>query len=109
LYAFSQSLPAPVQLPNGWKLTPAGSGFALGDLPLNMEVSPSAKYIAITNNGQGTQSIELIDVQQQKKVDSVVIARSWYGLQFSADEKFLYVAGGHNNHILRYELRKGKL
>src|SRR5436189_5742802 len=91
LCGFSQNLPTPVQLPNGWRLTPAGTGFPLGDLPLNMEVSPSAKYIAITNNGQGTQTIELIDVQQQKKVDSVVIARSWYGLNFSADENFLYV------------------
>jgi YVTN family beta-propeller protein len=106
---FSQTIPTPIQLPNGWKLTPAGTGFPLGDLPLNMEVSPSARYIAVTNNGQGTQSIDLIDVQLQKKVDSVVIDRSWYGLQFSSDERFLFVAGGHNNHILRYELRHGKL
>lgn len=106
---FAQKLPEPVQLPNGWKLTPAGTSIPLGDLPLNMEVSPSAKYLAVTNNGQGTQSIELIDIKQQKKIDSVVVTRSWYGLQFSADEKFLYVAGGHNNQILKYELRNGKL
>jgi YVTN family beta-propeller protein len=107
--AASQTLPQPVQLPNGWKLTPPGTSIPLGDLPLNMEVSPTGKYIAITNNGQSIQTIELIDIQSQKKVDSVVIARSWYGLQFSADEKYLYASGGHNNQILRYELRKGKL
>ena len=61
-----------------------------------MEVSPSSKYIAVTNNGQGTQTIELIDVAKQKKIDSVVIAKSWYGLQFSADEKYLYASGGHD-------------
>jgi len=98
-----------VQLPNGWKLTPMGESFPLGDLPLNLEVSPSSKYIAVTNNGQGVQSIELIDVQKQKKIDSVVIGKSWYGLQFSADEKFLYASGGHDNWILKYELRKQKL
>jgi YVTN family beta-propeller protein len=106
---FSQTLPPPVQLPNGWKLTPPGKSIPLGDLPLNMEVSPSSKYIAITNNGQGIQSIELIDIQSQKKIDSVVVSRSWYGLQFSADEKYLYASGGHNNQILQFELRKGKL
>ncbi|MEJ0032877.1 MAG: hypothetical protein WDO15_22045 [Bacteroidota bacterium] len=107
--AFSQTLPAPVQLPNGWKLTPAGESMPLGDLPLNMVVSPSSKYIAITNNGQGIQTIELIDIAAKKKVDSVVIARSWYGLTFSPDEKYLYASGGHDNVILQYELQKGKL
>ena len=108
-WAFAQTQPQSVQLPNGWKLTPAGTSFPLGDLPLNMEVSPSSKYIAVTNNGQGTQTIELIDVAKQKKIDSVVIAKSWYGLQFSADEKYLYASGGHDNMILKYELRNDKL
>jgi YVTN family beta-propeller protein len=109
LSAFSQVRPKPVQLPNGWRLTPAGESMPLGDLPLNMVVSPSSKYLAVTNNGQGTQSIELIDVQAKKKVDSVVIARSWYGLAFSPDEKYLYAAGGHDNIIVQYELQKTKL
>lgn len=107
--SFSQGLPAPVQLPNGWKLSPAGKSLPLGDLPLNMDVSPSSKYLAITNNGQGIQTIEIIDIRQQKKIDSIVVARLWYGLQFSPDEKFLYASGGHNNCILKYEFNNGKL
>jgi len=106
---FAQTLPQPVQLPNGWKLTPAGESMPLGDLPLNMVVSPSSKYLAVTNNGQGTQSIELIDIAAKTKVDSVVISKSWYGLTFSPDEKYLYVSGGHDNMILQYELRTSKL
>ncbi|HWR99539.1 MAG TPA: hypothetical protein VN249_02930, partial [Prolixibacteraceae bacterium] len=50
-----------VTLPNGWKLTPAGKMMPLGDLPLNMAVSPSGKFLAVTNNGQSDQSIHLID------------------------------------------------
>ena len=106
---FSQTLPKPVQLPNGWKLTPAGTSFPLGDLPLNMAVSPSSKYIAVTNNGQGIQTIELIDVQQRKKIDSIVVAKLWYGLQFSSDERYLYAAGGHDNQVLKFELKGDKL
>ncbi|GHN02726.1 hypothetical protein WSM22_42150 [Cytophagales bacterium WSM2-2] len=74
-----------------------------------MEVSPSTKFIAVTNNGQGTQTVDLIDVQKQKKVDSIIIKRSWYGLQFSADEKFLYASGGHNNQVLKFEVKDSKL
>ena len=45
-----------VTLPNGWRLWPAGRALPLGDLPLNMALSPSQKTIAITNavNNQTT-------------------------------------------------------
>jgi hypothetical protein len=98
-----------VILPNGWKLTPAGQSFDLGDLPLNLAVSPSSKYIAVTNNGQSTQSIELVDVKQQKVIDSVSIPKSWYGLAFTKDEKSLYVAAGHDNRIWKYAINNAKL
>ena len=58
-----------VRLPNGWSLTPVGSSRSLGDLPLNMVVSPSGKYVAITNNGQGAQSIQLFDAKSQRELD----------------------------------------
>lgn len=102
-------LPQPIVLPNGWKLSPAGTSFNLDDLPLNMAVSKSSKYIAVTNNGQSTQSIQLIDVAAQKVVDSVSIEKSWYGIAFTSDEKSLYVSGGHDNRIIRYDVVGGKL
>src|SRR5215510_5683067 len=98
-----------VHLPNGWDLTPAGKSFALGDLPLNIAVSASKKYMAVTNNGQSTQSIQLIDVKNEKVVSSVIIPMSWYGLKFSADEKFLYASGGNDNWILKYAIKNNKL
>ncbi|MEP6700848.1 MAG: hypothetical protein ABJA85_06015, partial [Bacteroidota bacterium] len=72
-----------VKLPNGWSLTPAGESLPLGDLPLNIAVSSSQKYIAVTNNGQSVQSVQLIDVKAGKILDNVVVAKSWYGLKFS--------------------------
>lgn len=97
-----------VLLPNGWSLTPAGRSFSLGDLPLNIAVSSSKKYMAVTNNGYSKQYIQLIDVQKEKVIDSIVIARSWLGLKFSADEKYLYAAAGNNNMILKYFIRNNK-
>jgi len=55
-----------VHLPNGWSLTPAGTALQLGDLPLNIAVSPSKKLLAITNNGQSTQSLQLADAKHNK-------------------------------------------
>jgi YVTN family beta-propeller protein len=107
--AIGQPLPSPVMLPNGWQLTPAGQSIAVGDLPLNLAVSKSQRYMAVTNNGQGAQSIELIDVKKQLVLDSVPIARSWYGLQFSADERYLYAAAGHDNRIFRYSVANNRL
>ncbi len=104
--AFSQS---PVLLPNGWKLSPAGRSLALGDLPLNMAVSRSKKWIAVTNNGQSVQSIQLIDPAKEKVLDVVELPKSWYGLKFSPDEKHLYASGGNDNWILKYAIIKNKL
>lgn len=111
--AFSQTLQQMqakrVRLSNGWSLTPAGENIPLGDLPLNLVVSPSNKYLAVTNNGQSVQSLQLIDVKSGKVLDDVVIGKSWYGLKFSGDEKYLYASGGNDNWILKYAVNNGKL
>lgn len=98
-----------VGLPNGWKLSPAGRSLPLGDLPLNLALSPSRKLIAATNNGQSVQTIQLIDTKTEKLLHNVLIAKSWYGLKFSADEKFLYASGGNDNWILKYSITNNKL
>jgi YVTN family beta-propeller protein len=98
-----------ITLPNGWSLTPVGKSLPLGDLPLNMTISKSGKYMAVTNNGQSTQTIQLFDVKKEKQLDQVVIPKSWYGLKFSGDEKKLYASGGNDNRILQYNIIANKL
>ncbi len=98
-----------VVLPNGWRLSPAGRSLPLGDLPLNIAVSRSKKLMAVTNNGQSVQSIQLIDPQKEKILDIVTVAKSWYGLKFTTDEKYLYASGGNDNWILKYSLSNRKL
>ncbi len=98
-----------ITLPNGWSLTPVGKSLPLGDLPLNIAVSKSGKYMAVTNNGQSTQSIQLFDAKKEIELDNVKIAKAWYGLKFSADEKKLYASGGNDNFILQYNIVNNKL
>lgn len=98
-----------VTLPNGWKLSPVGKFMPLGDLPLNIAVAPSGKMLAVTNNGQSTQSIQLIDPEKMQLLDSVSIAKSWLGLTFSKDGTQLYASGGNDNWIIRYQIKNKKL
>jgi YVTN family beta-propeller protein len=98
-----------VLLPNGWKLSAAGRSLPLGDLPLNLQLSSSGNLLAVTNNGQSTQSIQLINPKTEQLLDQQVIGKSWYGLAFSNDEKSLYASGGNDNFILRYAIANNKL
>ena len=79
------------------------------DLPLNLVVSPSKKYLAVTNNGQSTQSITLIDAATETVLDDETIAKSWLGLAFSPDEKYLYASAGNDNKINIYKIENNQL
>ena len=94
----------PVILPNGWQLTPAGKHLPLGDLPLNMAVSPNGHWLAITNNGYGRQCIQIVDTHNEKSVADVTISSSWYGLCFSSDSRKLYTSAGNENQIKIYSV-----
>jgi YVTN family beta-propeller protein len=98
-----------VLLPNGWSLTPAGYNIPVGDLPLNIAVSHNKKFAVVTNNGLSTQTIDLIDLRSKKRIDTIIINKSWYGLAFSSDDNLIYASGGHDNEINVYSINKNKL
>ncbi|HQG78555.1 MAG TPA: bifunctional YncE family protein/alkaline phosphatase family protein [Bacteroidales bacterium] len=98
-----------VSLPNGWHLTPVGKLIPLGDLPLNIAVSPDRKLAAVTNNGQSTQTIQLINIKKGSSCYETEIGKSWLGLAFSDDGKYLYASGGNDNFIIRYSVKRNKL
>ena len=98
-----------IQLPNGWSLSPVGRSLSLGDLPLNIAVSKNKKLIAVTNNGQSTQTIQLVDAVNETLLDEVVIAKSWYGLKFGNNDKLLYASAGNDNRINVYSINNNKL
>jgi YVTN family beta-propeller protein len=98
-----------VLLPNGWKLSPAGRALPLGDLPLNMQVSASGRLLAVTNNGESTQSVQLIDPKTEKQLDERIVGKSWYGLAFSHDETRLYASGGNDNWIMAFHIENNRI
>ena len=98
-----------VTLPNGWRLTPVGKLLPLGDLPLNIAISPSKKLAAITNNGESDQTIQLVDIEKEVILDSIIIGKAWLGLTFSDNGKYLYASGGNDNRIIRYAIKNNRL
>jgi YVTN family beta-propeller protein len=104
IFAQEDSISSRIYLPNGWSLTPLGRSVSLGDLPLNIVVSPSKRYLAISNNGQSTQTIQLIDPLKGKVISEKIIPESWLGLAFSQDENWLYASGGNDNLIVKYKI-----
>ena len=86
-----------------------GKSVQLGDLPLNMAASPDGRYIAVTNNGVSTQSIQLIDARKGVVVSATEIAKSWLGLKFSPDSRYLYASCGNDNRIMKYRIAGNNL
>jgi YVTN family beta-propeller protein len=104
-----QDKPEKLTLPNGWSLSPVGNQIPLGDLPLNIAVSPDSRYAAVTNNGESTQSVQLISLETQTLLDTHEMGKSWLGLVFGEKGKNLYVSGGNDNFIVRFEVKNEKL
>jgi YVTN family beta-propeller protein len=101
---------SPTLLPNGWSLTPAGQSIPLSsDLPLNMAVSPDGIHLAVTNNGNGRQTIDIIDLKRRRLLTSTPISKSWLGLTFAKSHPWLYVSGGNDDIIIRYQLTRDTL
>ena len=96
-----------ILLSNGWKLSPAGEQIGLGDLPLNMTISPDGAYAAVTNNGQGKNSLQIVDVQLHKIVQTIVIPKLWLGITFYDKGKKIALSGGNDSKIYLFNFRSG--
>src|SRR5437763_12484849 len=85
-----------IQLPNQWRLRPAGTQIELGDLPMHIAVHPDGRYLAILHTGYRDHEIVIVDTHgtRPRIVSRAVIDEAFYGLAFSPDGKKLYASGG---------------
>jgi YVTN family beta-propeller protein len=89
-----------VLLPNGWRLSPAGTHLDIGELPLNADLSPDGRFAIITNDGTRTHSISIIDLDKWIVAQTMIIPKAWLGLKFY-DKGRKFVASGGNDNCLR--------
>ena len=98
--------------PIGFTVTPAGTQTNLGDLPLGAASSPDGRWLVVSNDGQATQSLQVIDTTTSKVTQTLPYPAPqalFIGLAFAPDGKTLYASGGGNNKIRRYTVTNGTL
>ncbi|HEY8717465.1 bifunctional YncE family protein/alkaline phosphatase family protein [Pengzhenrongella sp.] len=98
--------------PMGQRVTPAGTQTSLGDLPMNSALSPDRKTLLVTNNGQGAQSLQVVDVARHKVTQTLTYASPeslYMGLVWSADGRHAYASAAANAKIRTYSYAGGKL
>jgi YVTN family beta-propeller protein len=95
-------------LPNGWRIAPAGRHFSIGDLPLNMVLSPDGHSLIVTNNGHAKPTLRVVDLDRQR-VAVVDQDDAWLGLAWSPDGSKLYSSGAASNTVQELAWSTGRL
>ncbi|MCZ8513884.1 glutaminyl-peptide cyclotransferase [Paenibacillus filicis] len=98
--------------PLGWTVTPAGKQLSLGDKPWGGAISPDQQYLVVSNDGEGPQSLQVVDIKQQKVIQTISYKSPeslFLGVAFSPDGKKLYASAGGNQKIRVYNFDNGSL
>src|SRR5262245_5932508 len=90
------------QLPNGWRIAPAGRHAPIGDLPLNMVWSPDVRYLIVTNNGWSKPTLTIFDTANFYIKSTVNVDHAWLGLAWDREGKKLYSAGAAQNQVYEF-------
>ncbi|WP_273365297.1 bifunctional YncE family protein/alkaline phosphatase family protein [Alicyclobacillus herbarius] len=98
--------------PYDWKLTPAGQSVTLGNFPMGGALSPDGRYLVVSNDGDGVQSLQVVDTRSQQVVQTIPYNAPealYLGVAFSPDGQHLYVSAGGNDKIRVYSFNAGHL
>ena len=98
----------PRRLPTGRVLDPAGTIWPLGSMPLAMTLSPSGREIVVLLNGWREQGVQVVDRASGRILQTLPQAAAFLGLTFSPDGRTLYVSGGNQDVIYRYNWTEGR-
>jgi YVTN family beta-propeller protein len=90
-------IPGGFNLPNGWRITPAGKAIAtIEDLVLNLVASPDGRIVIASHSGYLPHGIDVIDTKTQKVTQHIELKSTWLGMTWSPDGHTLYVSGGNS-------------
>jgi len=103
----TQDAGGPRRLPTGAMLDPAGTSIDLGPLPLAMTFSPDRNRLIFLLNGWREQGIQIVDRRSGSVVQKVNLPAVFLGMVFSPDGRSLYISGGNEDVIYRFDWRDG--
>ncbi len=82
------------QLPNGWRITPAGTHIKLpGDFPMKMIVTADGKLL-VNTAGWHDHSVNVIDLKTEKLEQSFDVAKNWAGMALDPGAGTVFISGG---------------
>ena len=96
-------------LPNGWKIAPVGRHIQIGDLPLNMAMSPDGKYLIVANSGYAKPTMRVVDLDTEHVIQTLQLDDAWYGLAWSPNGRSLYAAGAAATNVVEMSWAAGAL
>ncbi|HUZ46554.1 MAG TPA: bifunctional YncE family protein/alkaline phosphatase family protein [Terriglobia bacterium] len=83
----------PVELPNGWSITPAGKIVDLaGDMPLSVLPLPRSRRALVLTGGYHDHSLSLVDLADGTVLQTLELGKVWAGL--GMDRQNIFVSGG---------------
>src|SRR3984885_3121326 len=91
-----QSIPGGFNLPNGWRISPAGKAIdTYGDLTLDATTSPDGSIVIASHSGYLPHGLVVIDTKTQKEVQHIDLKTVWLGMTWSPDGHTLFIPGGN--------------
>ena len=100
-----------VQLPNQWRLKPAGRPLELGDFPVNTALHPTGQFAAVLHAGFRDHEVVVVNLNPKdtRIVSRATIPQAFYGLTFSPDGRQLYASGGEFETVHVFDFEQGYL
>jgi YVTN family beta-propeller protein len=102
----ADSLSAPLPLPTGRRLDPAGISRPVGALPLALLPAPGGQLVAVLS-GWREQGIQVLAHDGTVR-QTLVQPAAFIGAAFSPDSQSLYVSGGNQDQVYRYAWSAGR-
>ena len=100
-----------VQLPNQWRLKPAGRHLEMGDFPVNIAIHPTGQFAAMLHAGFKEHEVVIVNLDKARTrvVSRASIDQAFYGMTWSPDGKQLFASGGEFEAVHIFDFEQGYL
>ncbi|MBM3760767.1 MAG: hypothetical protein FJW36_11030 [Acidobacteria bacterium] len=82
-------------LPNGWRLTPAGKQIRTEDMVLGLSKTPDGKAVIALHSGFNPHGLVVVDAKTEEPTQRVQLKSAWMGLAWAPDGKRMFASGGN--------------